>query len=87
MQNMNQCLYSQKTPHISPSWASYGMSIVIILEKFDRVIMAPHFSREKDALSYEWGSWTSPLLSNADGDYPKQHFGENMGWSLKHTLC
>ena len=35
MQNINQSLYSQKTPHILPSWASYGVSIVRILEKID----------------------------------------------------
>ena len=30
MQNINQSLYSQKTPHISPLQASYGVSIVRI---------------------------------------------------------
>ena len=34
MQNINQSLYSQRTPHISPSQASYGVSIVRILRKF-----------------------------------------------------
>ena len=33
---------SQQTPHTSPSRASYGMAIVRILEKIDRVITAPH---------------------------------------------
>ena len=30
-------------PHTSPSRASYGVSIVRILEKIDRVITAPHW--------------------------------------------
>ena len=38
-QNINQGLHSQKTPHNSPSRVSYGMSIVNIFEKTDRVIM------------------------------------------------
>ena len=38
---MNQILDSQQTPHISPSQASYGVSIVRILEKIDSVITAP----------------------------------------------
>ena len=42
MQNINQTLDSQKTLHSSPSRASYGVSIVRILEKIDRVITAPH---------------------------------------------
>ena len=37
--NMHQRLYSQKTPHISPSRASYGMSF---MRKIDRIIMALH---------------------------------------------
>ena len=41
-QNINQALHSQKTLHISPSWASYGVSIVMIWEKIDRIITAPH---------------------------------------------
>ena len=41
-QNLNQTSNSQQTPHTSPSWASYGASIVRILKKIDRVIMAPH---------------------------------------------
>ena len=41
-QNMDQTSYSQKTSHILPLWVSYGISFVWILEKFYRVIMAPH---------------------------------------------
>ena len=37
-QKVNQILLSQQTSHISPSQASYGMSIVRIVEKIDRVI-------------------------------------------------
>ena len=39
---INQSLYSQKTPHISPSRVSYGVSIMRILKKIDRIIMASH---------------------------------------------
>ena len=35
---MNQILESQQSPQISPSWASYGVAIVRILENIDRVI-------------------------------------------------
>ena len=35
---MDQALNSQKTPHTSPWWASYGMSFVSILMKNNRVI-------------------------------------------------
>ena len=41
-QNTHQRLYSQKTPHISPSRASYGVSFVRIWVKIDRVITAPY---------------------------------------------
>ena len=43
-QNLNQISNSQQTPHTSPSRASYGVSIVRILEKTDHVIMVPHCS-------------------------------------------
>ena len=46
-QKVNQILESQEAPHISPSSASYWVpivvSIVMILEKIDRVLTAPHF--------------------------------------------
>ena len=35
-------LKSQKTPHTSPYQMSYGVSFVIILQKIDHVIKAPH---------------------------------------------
>ena len=41
-QNVSQTLDSQNTPHTSPSRASYGVSFVSILEKIDRVLMAPY---------------------------------------------
>ena len=41
MENINQSLPSQKTPHTSASRASYGVSFVSIFKKTDRVIMAP----------------------------------------------
>ena len=40
-QKINQILESQQTSDISPSRASYGMSVVGIWEKIDRVITAP----------------------------------------------
>ena len=40
---MNQILESQQIPHNSPVKASYGVSIVGILEKIYRVIMAAHY--------------------------------------------
>ena len=41
-ENVNQTSNSQQTPHTSPSWASYGVSIMRKLKKIDRVITAPH---------------------------------------------
>ena len=40
-QKTNQILESQQTPHFSPSRASYGMSIVRIMGRIDRIITAP----------------------------------------------
>ena len=40
--NLNQSSNSQPTPHTSPSLASYGVSIMRILKKTDRIITAPH---------------------------------------------
>ena len=37
---MHQTLESQQTPHTSPLRASYGVSIVWILQKIDQVLMA-----------------------------------------------
>ena len=42
MQNIYQNLYSQWTPYISPSRASYEVYFVNTLEKMHRVITAPH---------------------------------------------
>ena len=39
-QNMHQRLYSQKTPHISPSWVSYGVSFGRIWVEIDCIILA-----------------------------------------------
>ena len=41
---MNQILESQQTPHISPSRANCGVSIVSILDSIDRVTTARHFN-------------------------------------------
>ena len=45
---MNQRLYSQKTPHISPWRASYGVSTVGILGRIYCIIMALHCIWEND---------------------------------------
>ena len=46
LQWQNQSIYqswsSQKTPHTSPLQASYGVSIVRILDKIHSITMAPH---------------------------------------------
>ena len=41
-QNLNQTSNSQQTPHASPLWTSYRVSIVKISEKTDCVITAPN---------------------------------------------
>ena len=41
-ENFNQGLNSQLTPHMLPSRASYGVSLLRIMEKIHRVITAPH---------------------------------------------
>ena len=46
--NIYQSYHWQKTPHISPSQVSYGVSIQRIWEKIDLVIMALHY------ISMEW---------------------------------
>ena len=43
---MNQILDSQYTPYILSSQASYGVSIVTILDKFDHIITVPRYSVE-----------------------------------------
>ena len=40
-QNVNEISKSQQTPHTSPSQASYGVSIMRVFEKIDRIITAP----------------------------------------------
>ena len=42
---VNQILESQQTPHTSPLRASYGVSIVEILEKIGSIITARHCNR------------------------------------------
>ena len=42
VEQSDQILESQETPHLSPSRLSYGVSIVRILQKIDRVITALH---------------------------------------------
>ena len=40
--NFRQTLHSQTTPHISPSRASYGVSFMSSLKKYDRDISRAH---------------------------------------------
>ena len=42
-QNVNQISWSKQTPDTSPSRSSYGVSIMRILKKMDRVIAAPYY--------------------------------------------
>ena len=42
LQKINKILNSQITSHTLPSWASYGVFIVRIWEKFDSVIAVLH---------------------------------------------
>ena len=43
---------SQQTPHTSPSMANYGVSIMRILKKIDRVLMAPHCIRIMQTIKF-----------------------------------
>ena len=54
-QKVNQISNSQQTPHNSPLRASYGVSIMRILKKIDRIITTPHCTW-KDGLYKETGS-------------------------------
>ena len=61
-----------KDTHSSPSLVSYGISIVMIVEKFDRVIMTPHcianlLTEMETTLITEWprdAGWTSTYESS-----------------------
>ena len=44
-ENINQTLNSQKTPHILPSPASYGVTTGKILDKTDSVLTASHCTK------------------------------------------
>ena len=45
LQNVNKTPNSQQPPHTSPSRASYGVSVIRVWEKINRVITAPHCIR------------------------------------------
>ena len=65
-QKVNQILESQQTSHISPSRASYGVSLVKIVDKIDHVITAPHCIWILWALFYHhWEIWWSTFLPNS----------------------
>ena len=57
---MCQRLYSQKTSHISPSQASYGVSLVRIWVKIDRVVTTPQCKSRFLKID----KTTKPLLSS-----------------------
>ena len=62
--NIDQSLNSQKTSFTSPSRASYGMSIVRILEKIDRVITAPECILTHLPHKYASVNWASIISGN-----------------------
>ena len=78
-QSMHQRLYSQKTPHTSPSRASYGMSFVRIWVTIDSVIRAPHctwhfnyWSTQHLLIAIKLPSALSTLYANISIIYLKQ---------------
>ena len=52
-QNINQTMNSRKTSYTSPSRASYGVSLVRICEKIDRIITALHCDIQ---VIVQWGN-------------------------------
>ena len=56
---INQSLYSQQTPHISPSWSKYAVSVVRMLEEFDNVLIPPHCKILVDAMSHLLVIWSN----------------------------
>ena len=91
-QNINQTLNSQKIPHTSPSWARYGVSIIRILEKFDRVITASRsmssrvtimgnaFCQTKDPFSIHKDQWRGVLMFSLK-------FAWTNGWANNRHAC
>ena len=75
-EKINQTLASWKTPHISPSLASYGVSIVRILEKINRVITASHCS----TILWPWVTPKNP--PDLHTSPPLYRLGESI-WILK----
>ena len=74
---MNQSLGSQQTPHISPSRASYGVSIVRIL---DCVITAPHCTWDSEVMEPDPRSNSWRYLPQTDIDPVA-----NARWSVFHA--
>ena len=58
--------HSQKAPHISPSWVSYGVSIVRIWEKINHLIMALHCITCSILLSWDFISSYYLVWGNMD---------------------
>ena len=63
-QNMNVSLNPRMTPHTSPWRANYGVPFVMILEKIDRVITAPHCTYIILGQSYTCLSASEATLKN-----------------------
>ena len=72
-ENISQTLDSQKTPHTSPSWVSYGVPFVRILEKIDRVIRAPHCGRKPARQTISHGN-TSSCKTRSMSSQPFTHW-------------
>ena len=69
---MKQILESQQTPHTSTSRASYGVSLVRILEKIDRVITALHCSWLviiSVAVNYRYSRYKIDMTGSIDNRY------------------
>ena len=74
-QNVNHTSNSQQTPHTSPSRASYGVSIMGMLKKTDRVITAPQCNSTHNVIRV-WqrqGQSQEPADSDSDGYVLPRH--------------
>ena len=64
----NQISESQQTPHNSPSQASYGVSIVRIWEKINRMIAIPHCIAHHTGSKYKIQVTLDPSASEINPD-------------------
>ena len=72
---MNQVLEWQQTPHTSPSRASYGVSVVRNMEKFDRDITTPHCSIRRTISTYTKLLWSRLIRWDIEN---KIEYGKNI---------